>query len=848
MMKYRNAFLGSFAAFGICMGMGCLSCFAESPSTGKLRLLDRTEYQAALRASKEGIHDVAALKLERLLNDKQLTPLEIATVSERMVDALIRAGESQKAQVALTLFTVPESTYWRAQVYISQGKFREAEWELKTYLAKPGRYAANAKLSLGQSLIAQDRENTGRKEFKELLNYPDTEIARQARLYSYESEVISHRSSEVLKRLGSDRGSDGQIEFVKACNWLELGEGKKAESILKRILSSQPPPPMILYSAATVRLAEAYMKQGRSRNAEKLLLQFLGESTGSHHYEQAFALLSEASREEDDDTAISRVGEWAAVAEPSERNALAMFHLAQWLLTHGRGEQAVGFLEAFYALHPQHARNAEVLRLLMSQYGAMRADERVLELTNVWKQRFGVGEGDATDYLTGMIRFSRSEYQEAMSLFERSANSATDAFQQQRAVYNMAVAAFFGEDKIRFQQCMAQLQNSAADEITPANDADNQGARLLLEKALSLASSRDSEAETTLKEYIKLYSNHPRAVEAYLALSELYLLDVPARTKAANEELKKAGLIRGVSDEWKEKLDYTTVWAREADADLEGVVIEGIAYLERWKQSSRRDEVRMKVAQSYYRLEDYAKAEAQFEALENEQPDSSYAEIALFFAGKSAMALITPEGLEKAISLWEELVARNGPLMREAQRQQALAKRRQGKEGDALAVIESLLKSKPQPEGEEKLSLLMEKGELLSLMVKRDAKQLEAAVQIFSGMLHDATAPRVWRSRAGYLLSQIYMQAGENVEALEACHDVVEDCFMAISQSTALTPQEYLWFYRSGFAAIEMLEAKQQWDAAARLADRLALAGGDRSEEARLRATRLRLKHFLWDK
>lgn len=849
MMNFRNTFLGILAALVVCTMTGGVSCFAaEAIPQEKTRLSDRADYQAALRASKEGIHDVAALKFERLIKDKQLTQAEIATVSERLVDALIRSQETQKALIALTLFDVPETAYWRAQAYIMQGKLREAEWELKSYIATPGRYAAYAKLSLGQTLIAQGRENTGRKEFKELLNYPNPEIARQARLYSYESEVISHRSSEVMKRLGPERGDDKSLEFVKACGWLELGEGKKAESILKRILSSQPPPSMTLHSAATVRLAEAYVKQGRTRNAEKLLIQFLGEPTESPHYEQAFALLNEVSKEEDDDNAINKVGEWAAMEAPTDRNALALFYLAQWLLAEGRGDHAVGFLEAFCTLHPNHARNGEALRMLMSQYGAMRADDRVLELTHVWKQRFGVGGDDATDYLTGMIRFSRSEYQDAATLFERSAKTATDAFQQQRAIYNMAVASFFGGDKSRFQQCLTQLKNPAGTEAPSPGDPDNQAARLLLEQALNLATSKESEAETALQEFLKLHFEHPRAVEAHLALAELYLLDVPARTKAANEELKKANLIQGLTDEWKEKIDYTTLWSREADGDLEGVVKEGSAYLDHWKQSFRRDQVRIKVAQSYYRLENYAKAESQFEALEDEQPESAFAEVALFFAGKSAMALITPEGLEKAISLWEEVVARNGLLMREAQRQQALAKRRQGKESDALAVIETLLNSKPQPEGDEKLALLMEKGELLSLMFKRDPKHLDAAIQIFYGMLHDATAPRVWRSRSGYLLSQIYIQAGKNVEALEACNDVVEDCFTAISQSTALTPQEYLWLYRSGFAAIEMLEAKQQWEAAARLADRLAVAGGERSEEAKLRATRLRLEHFLWDK
>ncbi len=845
-MISRNAFLNFFVALGACMGIGYATCFAQSIEN--LGLSERADYQAALRASKEGMHDVAALKFERLLKDTLLSPRETASVSERMVDAYLRCGESQKALVALTLFEVPESAYWSAQVFISQGKLREAEWQLKSYLTKPARYSANARLSLGQTLIAQGRENTGRKEFNELQNYPDTHIAYQARLYSLESEIAANHSSEALRRLGGDRSNDQQLEFVKACGWLDLGEGKKAESILKRILSSHPRPVHRLYAAATVRLAEAYLKQGRSRNAEKLLIQFIGKSAENQYYEQAFTLLSEAGKDDDDDAAILKVGEWATDANPADRNSLALFYMAQWLLGHGHGEYAVGFLEAFCAFYPQHTRNAEALRMLMSQYGAMRADERVLELTAIWKQRYGISGEDATDFLVGMIRFSRSEYQDAITLFDRASKTSSDIFQQQRAVYNMAVAAFFGEDKERFQQCLAQLQNTTEEGAPPSNIIDSQSARLLLEQALSLASSKDSEAEVTLLEYIKKYPDHPRVVEAHLALAELYLLDVPARTRAANEELKKTSLIKGLSDEWREKIDYTKIWAREADANLEDLVNEGIAYLERWKQSTRRDEVRMKVAQSYYRLENYAKAEAQFEALEAEHAESAYAEIALFFAGKSAMALITPEGLEKAISLWEEVVARNGPLMREAQRQQALAKRRQGKESDALAVIESLLNSKPQPESEEKLSLLMEKGELLSIMVKKDPKYLEPAVQIFSGMLHDPASPRVWRTRAGYLLSQIYLQAGKKVEALEACHDVVEDCFSAIIQSTALTPQEYLWLYRSGFAAIEMLEAKQQWDPAARLADRLARAGGDRSEEAKMRATRLRLEHYLWDK
>ena len=154
------------------------------------------------------------------------------------------------------------------------------------------------------------------------------------------------------------------------------------------------------------------------------------------------------------------------------------------------------------------------------------------------------------------------------------------------------------------------------------------------------------------------------------------------------------------------------MWWHEAAENSDGVIAQGQDFLTRWPQSARRDEVRMKVAQAYFRKEDYAKAMAQFIALAEEHGESPYAEVALFFAGRAALMQGTEEGVEKAITLWEEVVAREGPLMREARLQQALAKRRQGKEEDALGQIETLLRDTPLTLTEERFSLLTERGEL----------------------------------------------------------------------------------------------------------------------------------------
>jgi hypothetical protein len=58
--------------------------------------------------------------------------------------------------------------------------------------------------------------------------------------------------------------------------------------------------------------------------------------------------------------------------------------------------------------------------------------------------------------------------------------------------------------------------------------------------------------------------------------------------------------------------------------------------------------------------------------------------------------------------------------------------------------------------------------------------------------------------------------------------------------------RELFWFYKAGFNAARLLEDDSKWESAAAIYDKLAAAGGSRSEEAKERLNRLRLEHFLW--
>jgi len=61
------------------------------------------------------------------------------------------------------------------------------------------------------------------------------------------------------------------------------------------------------------------------------------------------------------------------------------------------------------------------------------------------------------------------------------------------------------------------------------------------------------------------------------------------------------------------------------------------------------------------------------------------------------------------------------------------------------------------------------------------------------------------------------------------------------------SPADYIWFAKAGFFGVDLLEAARQWEPAARLAEQIAQRPGDRAAEARERATKIRLEHFLWD-
>lgn len=803
------------------------------------------EFIAAKNALADGLGSVAALKAEGLLAEgRKWSKDERADLVSIAVEGWLRAKNGPRAIALLDHHPVKDEDFWRGIALMKMGLLNEAETVLRKYdRTKP--MAERALLAIAQILMAQGRDGAARKEVKDLRNSDDPEIARRARLLYNELELEVPRVDVVADRLAKEKdlGEPGPLHYLQARTAMEQGNFETARTLLTALLKTSTGG-MRLHHAATVILAEVNLRDNKSADAAKLMLQFLEKNVASDFINEAFDTLSRArdlEQRKELTTLSPAVLSWISDSTAPQRQGYAIFLAARWLFKQDRKVEASGLLEALLAIAPHHKKEGETMRLLMEIYGGQNADQRVLTLSQAWRQSYGDSTSSDVEFVTGKILFSRAEYGKALDLFRSAADLAGNLTDRSHALYNAGICALKAGEEVLFQSILTQLQNSQPDASSKSSGIDT-AANLQLDRALEMAAKGTAGGEQELERFVQDHPNHPRRAEAKIAQAEIALLDVPARVKAAEEALAAAEQEPSLPEALQQRIAYTRLWADEATGDLKGLTQTGLLFLKRWPKSPLSVEVRMKTANAYFRMEDMANARTQFEIVARDYPDSAYADTALFFAGRAAMIVGGADSLNTAIEIWEELADRGGPLAFEARHQQAVAKRREGHEDEALKVIDSLL-TDPKIKADMRYSLICEKAEILQLLGTKDPKLLEEAVKTLSTLTAEKDLPFDWKARAASERASALKALKKPDEALEACYSIVQ---MADYDHPG-SPTEFVWFYKAGFLAVDLLIEKQQWEAAARTAERLAQTSGERATEAKDLATKIRLDHYIWD-
>lgn len=809
---------------------------------------DTPEFIAAHQALADGLPGVAAVKAERLLTRKDWTKAETRKLATFAAEAWTRARAGEAVLKLVEAHDLDDKPFWQAQALALTGNLPAARKTLAEH--EQAHRAPRAALLLAQILAASGESAAARSQVEPLTTSADPQVSRQARLLLQE---INLDAGTPVKTSTSPQDDDAAARYLGARALLQAGQIDAAKATLEAVLASRSGGERVRHASLLLQ-GEVLLRQKQPEAAQTHLLKVLDSAAECSLWPEAFDLLDRAHMTLPRPRLLPEaVLRWmsfgntaqqqpepspALLAAAEELRGHATYVVARWLAAEKRATEAAGLLEGLLQAWPYHPRVADAMRMAIEIYSTQRADDRVLALAESWRGRFG-GSSAPVESAAGSIFFRRGEHWKALQAFQEAANLAATLTERRRALFNAALTAVQAGNLALYQTLLGQLEVSGPS--SAAKDGRDSAASLELEKALFFASQRKPEAEESLRAFVRANPAHPRFADACVALAEWMLMASPPRVEHARTTLDMAATST-MTPEQRQRVDCTRLWLREASGDLKALVAEGAAFLKAWPKSALVPEVRLRIAGAHYRLEDYASARTEFEIIALNYPDTPHAETSLYFAAMSASSVMSKEGRERALAIWGELAAKGGALAVAARRQQALSERAQGHLSEALAALDKLLVLK-NLEIEQRRMTLCEKAEVLLLMGKTEPARLDTAVTLLDDFLSNTTLPMLWKARAGFTLATVHHDAGRDTEALEACYNVLR----AADISPPTSPADYVWFSKAGFFGIDLLEAGRQWEPAARLAEQMAQRPSNRAAEARERATKIRLEHFLWD-
>jgi tetratricopeptide (TPR) repeat protein len=432
------------------------------------------------------------------------------------------------------------------------------------------------------------------------------------------------------------------------------------------------------------------------------------------------------------------------------------------------------------------------------------------------------------DFLSAQAQYLAGRFDTATAGFEQIAQR--DSRWAKAALFNASSGWLQVGNHTRFIADYNQLEKEGGDEQSRAD--------LKLEEGLMQAAKGDKKAVTSLQRFIHDFPKNPRVSEAWVGLAELAFHSSPPRLDEARKNLNHAVESRPTAAA-AERADYLGIWVEEAAGGNESKVIElGKRFLEQHGQSQFAREVRMKLAEVYFRRQDFANAQTQFEIIAQQNPNDPLAEKALFFAAESAMSSMSEHTLDRALVLFDQVVQKNGTMRWAARNEQAVIERKLGKPKDALALYDEVLKS--DAGATEKREALCGKGDIFFEAGATDPSSYQRAIEAYDQLAADKEGSIHWRNQALFKKGLCLEKKGDRAGALATFYRILEE------ESRPGERRELFWYYKAGFNAARLLEEDSKWESAVAIYDKLVAAGGGRSEEAKARLNNIRLEHFLW--
>ncbi len=786
----------------------------------------------AVKALEAGVPEVAVVRLQKLAQEK-LPNEQKVTVALKLGEALFQSGEAEAALKVLNDPAVrqkPEADFWRAQSYARLNRWADALREYERVIAAHDGWLAEALFGKASALRGLGRKKEALQTFALLFPDPNWSVAahfRSAELLLEQKKAAE--AGEMLKRAQLRASFEKQERrFLRGRVEAAQQHHERAIELFQSLLQAPEKTSRPMLIATLLALADLHLQMNTPEAGDDFLEEFIEHHPNDRALPEIFAQLDRVYQAERK-ASRSELTRWTRAPE-QPRRALAQWYLARAELRVGHRANALAHLQSLR----QGGVPLPALAGGYLEYAQLQLDDgHFKEALDILKATAALHpespERERMEWLRAETQFRARRFAAAAEDFEALARTAPAI--SDRALFNASLGWLQAGKGEAFRTDYRKVADNAGDQEA--------GAELMLEQGLTEAAQGNAQAMATLRNFARQFPKNARVSEAWVALAELAFHASPPRLEEARENMRRATQANPTTAA-KERADYLQIWIEDAAAGGDEKVIALCNEFLRQHAASRfQSEVRMKLAEAYYRRQDFANAQTQFELLAEQDPNGTYAEKALFFAAESALASMGADSIDRALTLFGEVIKRNGDLKWAARNEQAVVERKLGKPQDALLLYDEVLKEDARPG--EKREALCGKGDIYFEMGVTDKENYRRAIQSYDQLLADEQAPPHWRNQALFKKGACQEKLGDQAGALATFYRVLEE------EVRPERPREFLWFYKAGFNAARLLEEDSKWTSAASIYQKLASVSGTRSDEAKARLTQLRLEHFLWD-
>ena len=792
------------------------------------------DFETAARPMEEGVPQVAVMRLRALLSG-DLAPEERRIAGAKLGEALLAAGEAEEALKVLqdpALLDLPATRFCRAQAQATLERWAEALSLYQQVAAEPASpFRSRAILGQAEALRALRRPDEALQVFA--LLFSDPKAKDRAELRSVELLLEKHDTAGARRILDKTRptalADKKEKRLLQGLLEAQLDHREQALKLFQTILRTPEGASRAVLVATLCAVAETSLRLKTPETGDDPLEDFVEHHPTDAELPTIFKKLDQLYRAERTPS-NQELRRWAN--DPVQpRRALAQWYLARSELRAGRRENAWRIFGELRGAHPQlSALAGGLLEFAQLELDNRRFDDALAILEDARALRPNPALLERINLLAGQAHYGARHFEAAAQTFETvahtSPHSAADSF------FNASLAWLQLSDHARFLADYRELGQSSGNEEARGD--------LLLEEGLTQAAQGNKKAPEALQLFLREFPRHKRGAEAWVALAELAFHGVPANLEAARKNLARAAE-SGPSDAARERADYLMIWIEDTSPNTDAAKVIGFAsqFLQKYPASSLLSDVRMKLAETYYRQQDFPNAQTQFQILARENPRAGFTEKALFFAAKSAMQSMGAQSLDRALVLLDEVVKKNGELKWAARNEQAVIERKLGKPQDAATLYDEVLQGAAKPE--EQREALCGRGDILYESGPADRENYKRAIEVYDQLASQKDAPPHWRNQALF-------KKGICLEKLDDRDNALATFYKIIEEETRFGRQhEFFWYYKAGFNAARLLEDDSKWQPAAVVYQKLVSAGGARSDEAKSRLSRLRLEHFLWE-